>query len=232
MVKILKSNNRGQANHGWLESFHSFSFADYYNPEAMGFQSLRVINEDFVAPKKGFPAHPHANMEIISYVVSGQIAHKDSMGNIKIVSAGEVQAMTAGSGVEHSEFNPSDSETLHLLQIWIKPDRRGYQPSYSEWRPASSKKNILQLIASNDGREGSIKINQQVDLLVGKYDQGEKISSNFLSGRNGYWIQLIKGKLQVDEVTLESGDAAFTEEYSSPQIKIAEESQFLLFRFG
>lgn len=231
MYKILKSSERGKANHGWLKSFHTFSFADYYNPEAMEYKSLRVINEDFVTPGAGFPTHPHSNMEIISYVVSGQIAHKDSMGNVKAVSAGEVQAMTAGSGVTHSEFNPSDSEPLHLLQIWIKPDKRGYEPKYSEWRSVKSfETDKLQLIASNEGREGSVQINQKVDLYVGKYKNNEKLNFE-LMGSQVAWVQLIKGKLDVDGNMIEAGDAISAEEVSGLKIAVNEDAEFLVFKF-
>ena len=230
MINILKSSDRGKANHGWLKSFHTFSFAEYFNRNAMGFESLRVINEDFVQPGMGFPTHPHADMEIISYVVSGQIAHKDSMGNIKIVSKGEVQAMTAGTGVTHSEFNPSNNEVLHLLQIWIKPDKKGYTPKYSEWRPRSFDGEKLQLIASNSGRNDSIQINQNVDLLVGKYNEGEEVVLE-LSKSEHFWLQVVEGECEIQNNMLEAGDAINGSNLDRLNVSLKSNVTLLLFKF-
>lgn len=228
MIDILRSEQRGKAEHGWLKSYHSFSFADYYNPQRMGFRALRVINEDYVQPGKGFGTHPHANMEILTYVVQGQIAHKDSMGNVKAVSAGEVQAMSAGSGVRHSEFNPLDSELLHLLQIWILPDKNGVQPSYSEWRPKSAGAPGLQLFASPDGQEGSIKINQNCSVYLGHLVAGGQLRRSVAPTR-ALWLQLISGELSLSGETLSAGDAASLEQVAAMEVLAKNDAKFILF---
>ena len=212
MIQIRKSEERGYADHGWLKSHHTFSFAEYHDRNHMAFRTIRVINEDFVAAGKGFDTHPHANMEIVSYIVSGSLAHKDSMGNVKAVAAGEVQAMTAGSGVTHSEFNPSESEPVHLLQIWIMPRIKGLTPSYSELKPTpEQEKREMLLIASPDGREGSVRINQDVELYRGKFPAGKKCEMNLTHGGKA-WVQLIEGELEVNGQLLRQGDAAGAQE--------------------
>src|SRR3974377_2310556 len=160
MKMIRRANERGHAEHGWLDSYHTFSFADYYDPEWMGFRTLRVINDDLVMPAMGFGTHPHRDMEIITYVLSGALQHKDSMGNGRVIRPGEVQYMAAGTGVQHSEFNPSQDEAVHLLQIWILPDRKGYKPRYAERSLADAPKGRFNLVVSNAGRDGSLAINQ------------------------------------------------------------------------
>src|SRR5213593_453976 len=174
MMKIRKSEDRGHANHGWLDTYHTFSFAGYYDPEHMGFRSLRVINDDTVAPGAGFGTHPHRDMEIITYVLSGALQHKDSMGNGRVIRPGEVQYMAAGTGVQHSEFNPSKDEAAHFLQIWILPERRGIKPRYAEKSLVNARKGRLNLVVSKAGREGSLAINQDADLYVAKLDVGNE----------------------------------------------------------
>lgn len=227
MRNILRSEDRGKADHGWLKSYHTFSFAEYYNPERIRFKTLRVINEDFVAPGEGFPTHPHDNMEIISYVVSGQIAHKDSMGNVKIVKAGEVQAMTAGRGVTHSEFNPSDTEPLHLLQIWIFPERKGLTPSYSEWKPTGPL-GKLTTIASHDGDNGSVIINQDAKVMLGNLAAGEILDFK-ISANHALWLQLFEGSLTSADASLEAGDALSIESELEASFATKGGAKFILF---
>ena len=226
---IRRSAERGHANHGWLDSYHTFSFADYYDPAHMGFRSLRVINQDKVAPGAGFPTHPHREMEIFSYVVSGAIAHKDSMGNGRELLPGQIQLMSAGSGVTHSEFNPSKTEPLHLLQIWILPNTRGLTPSYTEWHPsAESEAENKVLVISPDGREDSATIHQDADVYRVRLKAGETVSHDLAPGR-GMWLQLIKGELAADETTLRPGDAASTEKPGLIHFTATGDSEALLF---
>ena len=229
MIQVRKSSERGSASHGWLDSKHTFSFSDYYDANHMGFRSLRVINEDFIAPDSGFGAHPHKDMEIISYVVSGTLTHKDNMGNESGLRAGEFQAMTAGKGVVHSEYNKSPNEKVHLLQIWILPEVKGLNPSYQEMRPELGKG--LHLITSQDGRNGSMKINQNADLYFGDIARGEKITHELRSGR-GVWLQLVSGELEFSagssQYKLAQGDGA-SFEGEMPEIKASADSTFLLF---
>src|ERR1019366_7734035 len=175
MKTIRKSNERGHANHGWLDTYHTFSFADYYDPKWMGYRSLRVINDDLVMPGMGFGKHPHRDMEIISYVLSGALEHKDSMGNGRVIHAGEFQYMAAGTGVQHSEFNPSKTEPLRLLQIWIQPDKKGVAPRYAEKNYSAVPTGNLQLVASKTGRDGSIAIHQDANLSFAKLDAGQAV---------------------------------------------------------
>ena len=228
-LTIRKSSERGHANHGWLDSYHTFSFADYYDPAHMGFRSLRVINQDIVAPGAGFPTHPHREMEIFSYVVSGTIAHKDSMGNGRELKPGQIQLMSAGSGVTHSEFNPSRSEPLHLLQIWIQPNASRLQPSYTEWHPSAESENDPKvLVISSDGREDSATIHQDADVYRVRIPAGQSISHDLASGR-GLWLQLIKGELTANEVTLSPGDAASAESEGTFIFTATADSEALLF---
>jgi quercetin 2,3-dioxygenase len=212
MITIRKSEERGHADHGWLNSHFTFSFADYYDPQHMGFRSLRVINDDIVAPGQGFGAHPHRDMEIITYILSGALEHKDSMGNGRIIRPGEIQYIAAGTGVTHSEFNPSPDKPVHLLQIWIVPDRKGTKSNYAEKSFATAAPGKLHLAASKTGRDNSIAINQDADLFVGKLNPGDKLNYNFKSGRYG-WLHVAEGDIELDGSKLKSGDAvAFTDE--------------------
>lgn len=228
-LTVRRSAERGHAEHGWLDSYHSFSFADYYDPANMGFRSLRVINQDQVIPGAGFPTHPHRDMEIFSYVVSGALAHKDSMGNGRELRPGQIQLMSAGSGVTHSEFNPSKTEPLHLLQIWILPEKPGLTPSYTEWHPTpESERQSKALVISPDGREGSATIHQNADVYRVRLKEGETVSHDLRKGR-GLWLQLITGSLNTGEITLQAGDAASTESPGGVEFTAAEDSEALLF---
>ena len=229
MLTLRKSVDRGVADHGWLKSQHSFSFADYYDPEHMGFGTLRVINEDHIAAGKGFGSHPHRDMEIITYVLEGALKHKDSMGNEAIILPGEVQHMSAGTGVVHSEFNPSADTPTHLLQIWILPNQEGIMPKYGQKsfdQQITEKKFVL--VASEKGREGSISIQQDADLYVGRIKKDEKLDYNLHKNRLA-WIQVIKGKVQVNEKILESGDAVSARQEEKLNIRALQNGEFLLF---
>ena len=226
---IRKSNERGYANHGWLESQHSFSFASYHDPAHMGFRSLRVINEDHVAPGGGFPSHPHRDMEIFSYVVAGTLAHKDSMGNGRELKPGQIQLMGAGTGVLHSEFNPSSTDHAHFLQIWIKPESLGLPPVYTEWHPTSeSEQQSKLLVISPDGRDGSARIRQNAEIFRIRLKSGESISHT-LRPQRGVWLQIIRGAVAIEGVRLESGDALKTEESGIFTLQAESDTEALLF---
>lgn len=214
-LTIRRSEERGHAQHGWLDSRHTFSFADYYDPAHMGFRSLRVINQDIVAPLGGFPTHPHRDMEIFSYVLEGQLAHRDSMGNERILNPGEIQLMSAGSGVTHSEYNPSSDQKAQFLQIWILPEERGLTPSYTEWKPSTdAQRSNSTLLISPDGRNGSATIHQDAEVYRLQLNDAESHEHEAREGR-GIWIQVINGQLDVDGTTLKPGDAASTEQAST-----------------
>ena len=228
-LTIRKSEDRGRADHGWLQSQHTFSFADYYDPGQMGFHSLRVINEDFVAPGGGFPTHPHRDMEIFSYVVEGSLGHEDSMGNGRVLKPGQIQLMSAGRGVTHSEFNPSQTDRVHLLQIWIQPSERGLKPGYAEWHPdAAGDGGSKVLVISADGRDGSAIIHQDADVYRVRLRAGESASHGVLTGR-GVWFQLIKGSARINDTPLATGDAASTEESGLLGITADSDAEGLLF---
>jgi quercetin 2,3-dioxygenase len=230
MIKVRRSNERGFFNHGWLKSFHSFSFADYYDRNHMNFGNLRVINEDFIAAGNGFGEHPHHNMEIITYVISGELSHKDSMGNSSIILPEEVQVMSAGSGVIHSEFNSSKSEETHLLQIWILPKEKQIAPRYEQKSFSQNfQNNNLVLIVSNDGRDGSLKINQNADIFLAKLMVGEELNFNSKFG-DKIWIQVIAGEITIDEFSLKKGDAVAVDEEQGFAIYSKEQSEFLIFK--
>jgi len=228
MINILKSNERGHASHGWLDSYHSFSFADYYNPEHMGYQSLRVINDDLVMPGMGFGTHPHRDMEIITYILSGQLEHKDSMGNGRVIKTGDVQYMAAGSGVRHSEFNPSNEEAVHLLQIWIQPDAKGVTPRYAEKSLRTVPTGKLNLVTSKTGRDNSIAIHQDADLWIAKLEAGQKVSHTLAQQRH-VWLHVAEGEVVVNGKTLAVGDAAAVEKETELQVSANKPSQVLLF---
>lgn len=205
-LRVRRSQERGHFDHGWLNTYHTFSFGDYHDREHMGFGALRVINEDRVAPGQGFGTHPHRDMEIISYPVSGQIAHKDSMGNVHTVGRGEVQAMSAGTGVFHSEFNPLADTVSHFLQIWIRPDRPGRTPAYSQRAfPEHERRGRLRLIASPDGAEGSLTIGQDARVYAGLFLPGEAAALPLATGRRA-WVQVVGGNVSVNGVVLHAGD--------------------------
>ena len=232
MIALRKSSDRGHADHGWLHSDHTFSFADYYDPQEMGWGPLRVINEDRVQPGKGFGTHGHRDMEIISYVLSGQLQHKDSMGNGTVIRPGDVQRMSAGTGVQHSEFNPSPTTPVHFLQIWIQPEMRGIAPGYEEKHFApEDKQGRLRLVASRDGREGSITIHQDADLFASLLSPQEQVSHRIAAGRLAY-VHLVKGAVRVNGIALKTGDAAKIEAEESLEITADEDSELLLFDLG
>ncbi len=228
-LTIRKSNDRGHANHGWLDSHHTFSFADYHDPAHMGFRSLRVINEDYVAPSGGFPTHPHRDMEIFSYIVEGSLAHKDSMGNARALLPGQIQLMSAGRGVTHSEFNPSPKDRVHLLQIWIQPHERGLTPGYTEWHPKAANDNAAKvLVISPDGRDDSAIIHQDAEVYRLRLGAGQSVTHEIRAGR-GAWLQVIKGGMSVNDATLTAGDAVSTDDTGTLTVTATEDAEALLF---
>jgi len=225
---IRRANERGHANHGWLDTYHTFSFANYYDPEWMGYRSLRVINDDLVMPGMGFGTHPHRDMEIITLVLSGALEHKDSMGNGRTIRPGEVQYMAAGTGVQHSEFNPSSEEAVHLLQIWIQPDRKGTPPRYAEKSLKDAPEGALKLVTSKTGRDGSISINQDADLWVGKLGEGNRVTHALAAGRHA-WVHVAEGEVSLNGKKLSGGDAVAVDESGSLELSATKPSQVLLF---
>lgn len=228
MRMIRKANERGHAEHGWLDTYHTFSFADYYDPNWMGFRSLRVINDDLVMPGMGFGTHQHRDMEIITYVLSGALEHKDSMGNGRIIRPGEVQYMAAGTGIQHSEFNPSKDEAVHLLQIWIVPERRGLKPRYAEKSLATAPKGQFNLVVSQSGREGSLGINQDADLYVARLEAGNEASHHLKSARHA-WVHVAEGEVKFNGDTLKTGDALALSDEPGVKLVATKPSQVLLF---
>ncbi|MEK0445125.1 MAG: hypothetical protein RLZZ399_446 [Verrucomicrobiota bacterium] len=228
MLIPRKSEERGHANHGWLETWHTFSFADYYNPAWMGFRCLRVINDDRIAPGTGFGTHGHRDMEILTYLLSGTLEHRDSMGNGRVIRPGEVQYMSAGSGVRHSEFNPSQTEPTHLLQIWIAPDQNGTTPRYADRALAQVEPGTLQLIASKSGRDGSFAIHQNADLWVGRFEPGQQTTHPIAAGRHA-WFHVAQGAGSLNGIPLASGDAVGVSEESALTWQSTEPTQILLF---
>lgn len=229
MITIRRSNERGHANHGWLDTHFSFSFADYYDPNFMGFRNLRVINEDYIEPAQGFPKHGHRDMEIVTYMISGELSHRDSMGNGETIHPNEVQRMTAGTGVLHSEYS-SPTDRTHLLQIWILPEKRNLQPSYEQKVFArEEKEGGLKLIASRGGDDGSIHINQDVRVFASVLKAGDGASHDLSADRHA-WIQVISGELEVNGTTLNPGDGAAVSEESTLKLRaLADNTEFLLF---
>ena len=229
MIKIRRSNERGHANHGWLDTYHTYSFADYYDPQNMGFRDLRVINEDFVAPGRGFPKHGHRDMEIITYVIDGELSHRDSMGNGETIRPHEVQRMTAGTGVLHSEYS-SPTDKTHLLQIWILPEKQNLQPGYEQKLFSPEEKQAkLRLVASKGGDDGAVHINQDVKLYASILDEGESVTHELDAGRHA-WVQLVSGSLDVNGEILSPGDGAAVSEESALKLSSgADQTEFLLF---
>ena len=227
-MKIRKANDRGHANWGWLDTYHTFSFADYYDPRWVGFRSLRVINDDLVMPGQGFGMHPHRDMEIVTYILSGSLEHKDSMGNGRIIQTGEVQYMSAGTGVQHSESNPSDDEAVHLLQIWIQPHAKNAVPHYAEKSFAHAPAGIFHLVTSKTGREGSIAIHQDADLWLAKLHPGNHVTHSLASGRHA-WIHIAEGEVTLQGETLGGGDAAALSGAALLELTAIKPAQVLLF---
>ncbi len=229
MIDVIRSDSRGAADHGWLKSKHTFSFADYHNPSMMGFAKLRVINEDWIEPGQGFGTHPHKDMEIVTYMIEGALEHKDSMGNGSVIRPGELQRMTAGTGVSHSEFNHSGEEQAHLLQIWILPEQNGLEPGYEQKLfPEEEKHNQWLIVGSHDGRDGSLTIHQDVNLSSTVLDQDVEIDYRFDGRRRGF-LQVVRGTVEIDGEQLSAGDAAATQDQPAFSVKAVEEAELLLF---
>ena len=229
MLTLRKSQDRGFADHGWLKSFHSFSFAGYHDPRHMGWGNLRVINEDRIAPGTGFGTHGHRDMEIISYVMSGNLAHKDSMGNVKGIPPGDLQRMSAGRGVQHSEFNHAPNETTHFLQIWIEPNVTGIEPGYEQKTfSATEKRGVLRLVASPDAAEGSVHINADARLYSGLLDGAERAELRLPPGRKAY-VQVIRGGVTVNEARLTTGDAALLQDETLISLTEGDDAEVLVF---
>lgn len=229
MITIRKSAERGHANHGWLDSYHTFSFASYHDPAFMGFSELRVINQDWVAPGKGFGTHGHENMEIVSYVLDGVLEHKDNMGSGSQMRSGDVQLMSAGTGVTHSEFNASDSDSMAFLQIWVIPKEQDTQPRYEQKEfPDSTRLDQLRLIVSPDGRDGSLTIGQDVNMYASLLDKGEVVAHEVSGGRK-LWVHVARGALTLNGQALASGDGARIEDETLLTFEGGERAEFLLF---
>jgi quercetin 2,3-dioxygenase len=229
MIRILRSEERGGGDHGWLKTHHTFSFNDYWDPKWMGFRSLRVINEDWVAPNNGFPTHPHRDMEIITYILEGELEHKDSLGTGSVILPGDGQRMTAGSGIRHSEFNPSSTKAAHLLQIWIQPEKAGLPPSYEQKSfEEEDKRGKLRVIASRDAKDGSVKINQDAKLYVSLLKPGEEVAHELSQGRHG-WLQVARGSVELNGNKLGQGDGAAISDEKELKIKGTEDAEVLLF---
>lgn len=229
MLTYRKAQDRGHADHGWLNSHHTFSFADYYDPDHMGFGVLRVINDDTVAPGRGFGAHPHRDMEIISYVLEGSLAHKDSMGNGSVMRPGDVQRMSAGTGVTHSEFNASQEEPVHFLQIWIIPDAPGHAPGYEQKHfDAAQKRGRLRLVAAGDGRDGAVALNQDVDLYAGLLDGEERAAFELRPGRSA-WLHVARGALTLNGERLSAGDGVAITAEGTLSLSEGDDAEVLLF---
>ncbi|HZR27956.1 MAG TPA: pirin family protein [Terriglobales bacterium] len=230
MIKVRNRQQRGHANHGWLDTYHTFSFADYYDPANMGFRALRVINEDFVQPSMGFGMHAHQDMEILTFVLEGALEHRDSMGNGSVIRPGDVQHMSAGTGVRHSEYNPSATDPVHLLQIWILPEKKGIEPSYDQ-RTFQNGNNKLKLVASHDANDGSLILHQDAKIFQGKLQKGATLSHE-LSPQRHAWLQVTRGGVKLNGIELHAGDGAAITSENELNIAAAtqpENSEILLF---
>jgi redox-sensitive bicupin YhaK (pirin superfamily) len=232
MITIRKSEERGHFDHGWLNTYHTFSFGHYYDPEHMNFRSLRVINEDWVQPRHGFPTHPHQDMEIITYVLEGALEHRDSLGTGSVIRPGEVQRMSAGTGITHSEKNGSSDELVHLMQIWILPERRGLEPGYEQKMfPPEERRGQLRLIASRDGRDGAVTVHQDVELYVATLATGNQVAHELKPGRHA-WIQVARGSATLNGQTLRAGDGAAVTDEDRLEIGTDDTAEVLLFDLG
>jgi redox-sensitive bicupin YhaK (pirin superfamily) len=229
MIQVRPANERGHANHGWLDTYHTFSFANYYDPRYMGFRGLRVINDDRVAPGSGFPTHPHRDMEIVSYVVEGALEHRDSMGNGSVIRPGDVQRMSAGSGITHSEFNPSGEEPMRLLQIWIEPGETGIEPSYEQKHfPEEDRRGRLRLVASPVGGDGAVKLNTDARIYAGLLGPDDRVRHE-IDGDRGVWIQVVRGSVRVGDEVLFEGDGAAVEKQNAFEIQADSDAEILVF---
>lgn len=229
MIRVRRSAERGHFHHGWLDTYHTFSFSRYHDPKFMGFRSLRVINEDRVAPGQGFGAHPHEDMEIVTYVLQGALAHKDSLGSGSTLRPGELQRMTAGTGIYHSEFNPSSDEPVHLYQIWLMPEREGLEPSYDQRAfPEEERRNRLRLVASPDGADGSLSIRQDARLYLSTLEPGREVRHALAPGRHA-WLQVLHGDVTLNGQALSAGDGAAASEESGLALAASGDAEVLLF---
>ncbi|WDI39744.1 pirin family protein [Bremerella sp. P1] len=229
MINVRKANDRGHANHGWLDTYHTFSFAGYVDRDHVQFRSLRVMNEDRVAPGQGFGTHPHNDMEIVTYVLEGALEHKDSMGNGEVLRPGEFQRMTAGTGITHSEFNPSADEPVHLYQIWLFPDRKGHTPSYEQKRfPDEQLSNRLRVVASPDAEDGSLMIHQDAKVFLSKLDAGAVVEHPLDESRHA-WLQVLRGKVTLNGQSLATSDGAAVSEERMLKIEADEDAEIMLF---
>jgi len=231
MIQVRRSHDRGHANHGWLDTHHTFSFGNYYDPEHMGFRTLRVINDDRVVGGAGFPTHPHRDMEIISYVVDGALEHKDSMGNGSVIRPGDVQRMRAGTGVTHSEYNHSKADTVRFLQIWVVPEESGLEPGYEQRFFGDERLGRLRLVASPDGAEGSVQIRQDISMYASILNDCDEVTHAFDVDRHG-WLQVVRGTVAVGDTTLSEGDGASFSDEPSITIRSEGESEIILFDIG
>lgn len=229
MITLRKAEDRGHANHGWLDTYHTFSFANYYDPKHMGFRALRVINEDYVSPTAGFGTHGHRDMEIITYVLEGALEHKDNIGNGSVIQPGEVQRMSAGTGILHSEFNHSENEAVHLLQIWLLPAQNGLSPSYEQrnFSPAKTP-GKLHLVAAKDGREGAVTVHQDVDLYAAVLQKGDRLSHTLQPQRHA-WVQVARGAITLNGLPLDTSDGAAISNETEVVIEATKEAEILLF---
>lgn len=230
MISIRKADERGHVQHGWLESYHTFSFANYFDPRFQGFRALRVINEDWFQPKKGFGTHPHEDMEILTYVLEGALAHRDNLGHGSIIQAGEFQRMTAGTGIAHSEFNASDIEPVHLYQIWLLPERSGLEPSYEQKRFDNGQHagGVFWPVATRDGRDGSLRINQDLELSLARLKPAEEVVYPLRAGRHA-WLQVSRGDVELHGHKLTAGDGAALSREPAVKIKAEQAAEVLLF---
>lgn len=232
MITLRPAAERGHADHGWLDTWHTFSFAGYYDPDHMGFRALRVINQDTVAPGAGFGTHSHQDMEIVTYVTSGALEHRDSMGNGSVIRPGDLQRMTAGTGVAHSEYNHSDTDPVKFLQIWIYPERRGLEPGYEQKHfDETDLANQLRMIASREGRDGSLTVHQDVALYAAKLEPGASVEHALGAGRHA-WLQVVAGSARLNGIALGSGDGAAVSNEEDLNIVATESSELLLFDLG
>jgi len=229
MIQIRKSEERGHANHGWLDTYHTFSFSTYQDSEHMRCRSLRAMNEDVVAPGKGFGTHPHQDMEIVTYVLEGALEHKDSMGNGEVLRPGEFQRMSAGTGITHSEFNPSETAPVHLYQIWLFPERKGLTPSYEQKRfPEFERHNQLRLVASRDATEGSLLIHQDARIFLGSIDAGQHVTHEVANGRHA-WLQVLRGAVSLNDHDLQSSDGAAISDELFLKVQATTDAEIMLF---
>jgi redox-sensitive bicupin YhaK (pirin superfamily) len=229
MIQIRRAVERGHANHGWLDTWHTFSFSSYHDPQHMRFRSLRVMNEDRVQPGEGFGTHPHRDMEIVTYVLEGALEHKDSMGNGEVLRPGEFQRMSAGTGITHSEFNPSKTEAVHLYQIWLVPDRKGIEPSYEQKRfTDEDRHNRLRLVASPEATDGSLLIHQDARIFLSRIDAGKRLVHEMSAGRHA-WLQVLRGSVSFNGQTLETSDGAAISDESSLTVEARQDAEIMLF---